>query len=306
MRDLMNRFFFACVFTMAGILLSGCESDAPPVAQQPPQACVASASAVAENSGEVDCLLAEAELLVALNKPAEALNLLQSNTSLFEHNGAIRDEIGQILFLQKRYADAIAVLREATILANDDSTIREHLAFALLSNKQYGEAVDLFAKLVQEPNYEKRADVQAALGQCQAQANRLREAQASYELATHLAPDCAGYWIGLAEVQVQSDDLADAESAIRRAMAIDPSAADAQCLLGYVCLKANQLPESLAAFHAAADLDPTDSVSVSLQGYVLTRMGRQGESQPFYEKALAINPHDELATRLMAGADSHD
>jgi len=273
--------------------------------QQPRQACAAYAAAALKNPDELSYLLAQAEMLVALNKQSDALALLQSKSAFFEHSGVIRDEIGQILVQQKRYADAVAVLREASILASDDSTIREHLAFALLNEKQYGEAADLFARLVREPSYDKRADIQAAMGECQGQSNQLREAKASYDLATQLAPTCTGYWIGLAKVQVQLNDLPGAEIAVRKAISLDPNIADAQCLLGYIHLKRNEFSESLAAFHAAADLDPTDSVSVCLQGYVLARMGHKAEAQPFYAKALRINPKDELANRLMAGGDSH-
>ena len=333
MRNLMNRFFFACIFTFAGILLTGCDgggivADQSPAQaetleaksaevdylqgvqlqrqQQPQQACDSYASAVAKCPEELSYLLAEAEMLVALNKPADAMTLLQSKASYFNHSGVIRDEIGQLLIQQKRYAEAVPVLREASILAGDDSTIREHLAFALLSDKQFSDAADLFARLAREPGYNKRADVQAAEGECQSETNRLQEAIASYQLATQLEPDCAGYWIGLAKVLAQSNDLANAESAIGRAITLDSSSGDAQCLMGYIRLKENQLPESLTAFHTAAGLNPTDSVSECMQGYVLSRMRRMSESQQFYERALSINPHDELAARLMAGGDSHD
>jgi tetratricopeptide (TPR) repeat protein len=274
--------------------------------QQPQKACDAYAAAVAKNPAELSYLLAQAEMLVLLNKPSDALALLQNKTAAFEHSGVIRDEIGQILVQQKRYADAVVVLREASILSNDDSGIREHLAFALLNDKQFAEAADLFARLTKEAGYEKRADLLAALGESQSQTRQLREAKASYEQATQMAPDVSGYWLGLAKVATQQGDLPGADAATRKAIALDATSAEAQCLLGYIRLQQNQLPASLAAFHAAADLDPTDSVSVCLQGYVLARMGRRSESQPFYSRALRINPHDELASRLMAGADSHD
>jgi tetratricopeptide (TPR) repeat protein len=274
--------------------------------QQPQQACEAYTSAVAKNPDELSYVLAQAEMLVAMNKQDDALALLRRKAVFFEHSGVIRDEIGQILVQQKKYTEAVTVLSEASILESEDTGIREHLAFALLSAQQYGEAADLFSRLIREPGYDKRADVQAALGQCQSQANQLSEAKSSYELATQLAPACADYWLGLAKVQVQLSDLPAAELTIRKAISIDPADADARCLLGYVRLKQNQLPASLAAFQAAAELNPTDSTSLCLQGYVLGRMGRRSESQPYYIKALQVNPHDRLAMRLMAQGDSHD
>jgi tetratricopeptide (TPR) repeat protein len=274
--------------------------------QQPRKACDAYAAAAAKNPAELSYLLAQAEMLVVLGEPTEALNLLKAKAPQFEHSGVIRDEIGQILVQQKQYSQAVVVLREASILAGEDDSIREHLAFALLNDREFAEAVDLFARLTRVPGNEKRADLFAALGECQSQTNQLPDAKASYESATRLAPTNGGYWLGLGKVAVQSGDLPAAESAVRKALGLDKHNAEAMCLLGYIRLKQNQLPASLAAFHAAAEQDPADSVSVCLQGYVLSRMGRAAEAKPFYSRALQINPNDELANRLMAGAVSHD
>jgi tetratricopeptide (TPR) repeat protein len=273
---------------------------------QPQKACDAYAVAAVKNPAELSYLLAQAEMLVQLNKPAEALNLLQSKTALFEHSGVIRDEIGQILVQQKRYDQAVIVLREACVLSNDDSGIREHLAFALLNDRQFPEAAELLTRLVKQPDYQKRGDLFAALGESQCQSHQFHESLASYQQATQLAAAVGGYWLGLAKLEVQMGDLPDADSAARKAISLDSSNGESQCLLGYIRLRQNQLPASLAAFQSAADLDPSDSVSVCLQGYVLSRMGRKSESQPLYARALQINPHDELAGRLMAGIDSHD
>ncbi len=274
--------------------------------RQPRQACDAYAMAVAKNPTELSYLLAESEMLVELRKPADALALLQSKSAFFEHSGVLRDEMGQILVQLKQLDQAIPILREASILASDDSTIREHLAFALHGGQHFAEAAEVFARLAKDPAYEKRADVLAALGDCQFQINQLHEAIASYRSATQLQPNCAGYWMALARAQVQLDDLPAAEIDIRRVMSIEPGCADAKCLLGYVRLKENNLPASLAAFREASDLDPTDSVSMCLQGYVLQRMGRNSDARPCYGRALQINPKDDLANRLMATLDSHD
>jgi tetratricopeptide (TPR) repeat protein len=270
------------------------------------QARKAYAAAATKAPDELSYLLAEAETLVAQNRPADALVLLQSKAAFFEHSGVIRDEIGQLLVQQKQYADAINMLREASILANDDPTIREHLAFALLADHQYAEAGDHLARLCREPGYDKRADVFAAIGDCQSEMHQPALAKQNYQRATELNPACCGYWLGLGQTAIQLGDLPAAESHVARAMTIDPASSDAQCLLGLIKLQQSRLPESLEAFRAAARLKPDDSECVSLQGYVLSRMGRIADAQPFYARALKLNPSDGLANRLMLKADSHD
>jgi tetratricopeptide (TPR) repeat protein len=314
----MNRFFFACIFGLAGIFIAGCDGGGWMLTQKSvaneqgndARAGVlenkAYAVAAEKDPDELCHLLAEAETLVAQSKPADALALLQSKAALFEHSAVIQDEIGQLLVQQKQYADAISTLRQASILAGDDPAIREDLAFALLDDRQYAEARDQLARLARGPGYEKRADIFAALGDCQSQLNQTLLARQSYERATELNPSCCAYWVRLGKVAVQQSDLPSAESAVSMALAIDPASGDAHCLLGLIKLDESNLPESLAAFHAAAELDPGDSVCVSLQGYVLARMGCTAEAQTLYARALKINPADGLAKQLMATADSRD
>ena len=200
--------------------------------QQTQKACDAYASAVEKNPTELSYLLPQAEMLVQLNKAADALKLLQDKTSAFEHSGVIRDEIGQILVQQKRYGQAVVVLREARVLSSDDAGIREHLAFALLDDQQYAEASDVLGRLLKQSGFEKRADLFEALGQSQSQTNDPGEARSSYEQATQIAPGVSGYWVGLAKVATQQGDLPGADAAVRKAISLDPTSARAPVSAG--------------------------------------------------------------------------
>src|SRR5271170_7281393 len=73
--------------------------------QQPEQAFEAYDAAVKKNPDELSYLMAKAEMLVVLNRPVEALELLQAKVVYFEHSAAIRDAVGQLLVQQGRYAE---------------------------------------------------------------------------------------------------------------------------------------------------------------------------------------------------------
>jgi tetratricopeptide (TPR) repeat protein len=274
--------------------------------QQPQQACDAYDAAVKKNPDELSYLMAKAEMLVALNKPVEALELLQAKVVYFEHSAAIRDAVGQLLVQQGRYSEGVATLRQASILAGDDQTIREHLAFALYYSKQYADAAEDFDALLKDPAYAKRADLFAALGECQCQSGRLPEARQSLELAIELDSNCAGYWLSLGRVALQVNDLPRAESAAGHALKIEADNGEAQCLLGYVRLRQGKFPQALPAFAAACRIDPADTVSLCMQGYVLEKMGRRPEATPLYEQALKIKPKDPLASQLLASDELQD
>src|SRR5262249_9055421 len=144
---------------------------------------------------ELAYVLAKAEMLVAMDRPAEALSLLQDKVLYFEHSAAIRDACGQLLVQQKRYGEAVEMLRQATILDNNtDLAIREPLAMAQYCNHQFREASELFARLLKDPKNKDRADLYLAQGECQFQLNRFGDARASFEAASRLNPSNVQFW----------------------------------------------------------------------------------------------------------------
>jgi Flp pilus assembly protein TadD len=274
--------------------------------QQPQKAYVAYDAAVRKNPGELSYLMAKSEMLVTLDRSVEALDMLKDKLASFEHSAALRDTAGQLLLEQNRYAEAADILREASILAADDQTIRQHLAFALYYARQYSAADEVFTRLLKDTAFTKRADIYAALGECQSRSGRLRDARQSLQNAVELEPNSTEYWLSLGRITTQMGDLPRAELAVRKALSIQPNSADAQCLLGYVRLRENRLTDALSAFRTADQIDPTDTVSLCMQGYVLGKLGKSDEAVLLFAKALKLNPDDELASRLMASADLRD
>jgi len=249
---------------------------------------------------ELAYLLAQAEMLVGLNRSDEGLALLQSKVIYFEHSPIIRDAVGQLLMQKGQYSQAVDMFRQASVLATEDMSIRERLAMAYMRTKQYNDAVDTLQRIVKNEEYSKRGDLFLALGEAQAQLRRTREARNSFNTATQLSPNEPGAWLGLGKVALELNDIKRAELSLRRAISIDPSNSEAHLLTGYVRLKQDKLDEALAAFKKASALDTTDPVSICMIGLVLEKKGNSGEALKQYARALKIKPGDELATRLMA------
>jgi Flp pilus assembly protein TadD len=261
------------------------------------------AIAAAKNPQELAYVLAEAEMFVALDKPADALALLQSKADAFEHSAVLRDAIGQLLVEQGRLTEAVDSLHQATTLATDDNGIREHYATALFQAKRYADASESLSRILRDEKFANRADLLIMLGDCQSQLKQYRDARASYESATRIAPGESTAWISLARIALELNDLERADLALRKAAAIDPASAQAQLLIGYVRLHQNKLPEALASLKKSSMLDQKDPTALSMIGYVLEKQGKAAEAVPYYTKALELSPHDELATKLMAGVD---
>lgn len=254
---------------------------------------------------ELAYLMAESEMLVAMDRNAEALALLSAKVTYFENSGVIRDAVGQLLMQAGRYEEAVGMLRQATILSQDDLSMKERLGLALYYHKDFRECADVLSALVQKEPYSKRADLFTLLGESQLQIGNPREARYSYETASQLEENSAAVWRGLGQAALACGDFRRAELALARSLKLD-GAAETHLLLGYVYLRQNRLPEALTQFQTSSAADPRDTVSICMEGYVFEKMGRNQDATRCYAKALKLKPEDDMATRLMAAIDLHD
>jgi tetratricopeptide (TPR) repeat protein len=255
---------------------------------------------------ELPYLLAESEMLVAMDRMPEAMELLQGKVTYFEHSGAIRDAVGQMLMQSGHAKEAATMFREASILSENEAAIRERLALALYADKNYLECSEVLSRLVQDAPYNKRADLFAILGDCQLQANHTREARMTFETATQLDPYSVNAWQSLGRAAMESGDLKRADLSLTHAIALDHTRAETHLLLGYVRVRQNRFQDALTSFQKAAALEPGDTVTLCMVGYALEKLGRSGEALQYYSRALRIKPGDEMASQLMAGIDLHD
>ena len=274
--------------------------------QKPERAYEFYTQAAEKAPAELGYVLARAEMLVAMDRPQEALGLLQSKVVDFEHSGAIRDEVGQLLVHQGRYAEAAESLRQASILATDDMTIKEHLGLALYFAKNYKEAGDVLGRLVKEAGFDKRADLLLALGECQLQVGRPRDARASFETASQLDGATPGVWLNLGKAALELGDVRRAEISLKKGLALDPASSQAHLMMGYLRLKQGRNAEALSSFRKASELDGSDPTSLCMVGYTLEKLGKADQATQYYARALRLKPNDDLAAKLMAGVDLHD
>lgn len=252
---------------------------------------------------ELAYVLAQSEMLVALNRSPDALQLLQAKVAYFENSGTIRDAVGQLLVQAGRYPEAIDMFRQASILSEENDAVRERLAFACYFNKQYRDCCEALNRLLEKDAYAKRADLFALRGECQLNLSDAHGARRSFETATELNPLSARYWKDLGRAALESGDYKRAEFALHRSVGIDDSVAETYLLSGYVRLKESKFPEALAAFERANTLEPRDTVSLCMVGYAYERMGRHDKAMQCYTRAMRLQPNDDMARQLMAQVD---
>ncbi len=255
---------------------------------------------------EIAYLLAKAEMLVGMDRGPEALKMLQDKVVFFENSPVIRDAVGQLLVGQRKFAAGADMLRQASVLAPDDNTIREHFGLALFYAKEYNDASITLTRLLNDPKYATRSDIQATLGECCFELGRFREARQHFETATMTDPSAPGLWLGLGKSALQLGDLRRAELSLKKSISIEPNGNEANLMMGYLRLRQDRLPEALAAFKKVNSTDVNDTLGLCMTGYVLEKLGRADEAVQFYGRALKRSPGDELANRLMAGLQTQE
>ena len=77
-------------------------------------------------------------------------------------------------------------------------------------------------RLMRNEQYAARADLLAALGECQMQLGQYREARATLETATKRDPASVGAWLSHAKAALQLNDAKRAELSLRQALTIAP------------------------------------------------------------------------------------
>jgi Flp pilus assembly protein TadD len=252
---------------------------------------------------ELAYVLAQAEVLVIMDRLDQALALLRGKMSQFEYSAVIRDAVGQLLMQAGRHQEAVETLRHAMLLAEDEPTIREHLALALFHNKQYREAADLLTRLLTNERFYKRADLHIALAESQIQLGRISDARRTFETATQLSPNSPAAWLGVAKTAMQLNDQRRAELSVRKALSIDGANAESHLLLGYLRLRQDRMNDALTAFQKASALSPSDPVALCMIGYVMEKTGNGEQAFSYYARALQVKPGDEMAAKLLAAMD---
>jgi len=252
---------------------------------------------------ELAYLLAQGEMLVTMDRSPEALQLLAAKVTYFEHSGAIRDAVGQLLAQGGRYHEAAAMFREASILSEDDAGIRERLALAQYHDKNYREASEILVRLLQTDAFLKRTDLFVVLGECQLNLGKSREARYSFETASQLDQYDPHIWVCLGRASLEVADYHRAELSLKRALKLDAAASETHLLLGYTYLHQNNASEALNEFQKASSLDSRDTVSLCMIGYALQKLGQNEQASQYYARALHLKPGDEMARTLMADID---
>ena len=128
-----------------------------------------------------------------------------------------------------------------------------------------------------------------------------------YEQVTHMVPDFARAWAGLANAEVVMTHYNSSEAALeasemhaRRAVELDPSSPVALAALGHSFWHQHRWNEAGAAFEKAVAGNPTEASPYHLYSMYLASRGRSEEAIAAARRSLEIAPTASLMNYVLA------
>ena len=243
-------------------------------------------------------LLAIGEMLVASDRTNEALELLKSKLTYFEHHSGLRNAIGQLYAIRGDYPQAIRFLRDAHLFNMEDDQVREDLALAQLAA---GEAEEATRHLKYLASRLGRKDLKRALGEAYVQSGHFQEARHIYMRLTRDDPTDDESWLKLGEIAWKAGENSSALAAARRVVTYAPRRPEGYLLAGMVWQARDRLDRAQNLFARAAALEPRKdhTAALLLRGIALKKLGRAQAATSVFSEALRRRPNDSRTQYLL-------
>jgi len=269
------------------------------------------ARALALNPNEPGYLTARAETLVALDRAAEALELIEGRVADFDDDPAVRLLAARVSRLMGLRGPAAAHVREALRGHEDDPALCAEAALLLGWAGEHGEVITILGPLV---NQELRSGgndgrnafdgvLAASAGRVYAAAllARQRFAEAHTVLKAILCrdPDDLLAWSLFARSALAAGDAAEAAAALDSLHQRTAPTAETLLLAAYAALRLGQPQAALDSARRAVELEPRMVEAHCLMAEAAAALGRGELRDKACAAALAIEPRSTAVAALV-------
>jgi tetratricopeptide (TPR) repeat protein len=251
-------------------------------------------------------LMAVSEALVELDRVDESIALLEDKRKYFDQNAGVRAALGHLYYMKGQPGIAADYFQQASLLDPDSTMLQEQLGFSLAAAGKDGHAIEVFTKILKDPDNKDRDDIKRALISTYLKTGQVKEAHAVLiELARSPKGDVSD-WIKLGELSYQQDDLGGALQAASKVINLAPEHHEGYLLAGMVWQRRGNLDNALEMFDRAAAAAPASTEPLILRGLSLQKAGRSAAAADAYKQALQRQPDDTRAIRLLASVSDLD
>lgn len=248
-------------------------------------------------------LVAQTEVLIALDRPIDALELIEPRLRDFDQNASLRQLAARITRILGLRGPTIEYAREAFRLGREDPQLAIELGLALIWAERFREAI-----VVLGPQVERAEGMACGEADAAATASRVLPSTAcalaraylqtgQFEAAAKVlrrvmrdCPDDSLSWRLFAHVSVRTGDLEAAAEALSKLREHGEMTAETWMLAGYVALRRGDLFTALDAGRRAIMEDASLAAAHFLLGETAAALGDLTDARSAYTEALRLDP----------------
>ncbi|UCC32497.1 MAG: tetratricopeptide repeat protein [Phycisphaerales bacterium] len=250
------------------------------------------AQARALDPNNVDYLVAQAECLVALNRPAAAFELLDEHADRFDDEGTVSTLAAHIAALLGNVEEASKRYERALVTYEGSRLIAEELGRLLVRARRYEQALAVLGPLAAKSNGNGEGDgaVRRALATCYLATGD--SASAKHVLSDYAAshPDDTLAQLLLAKAAIATNDALTALRAVDLAQQHEPDRPELWFVRAAVRWKRGNLVAAASDLYDVLQNNPEDVEANCLLAEVLRGQGQLTAARTYFERALELDP----------------
>jgi len=207
----------------------------------------------AGSSASLAALLLRAEVLGALERPAEARAAYEEVRQRDSKSPVALAGIGKSMLDEGKHAEAVEFLRAAI------------------------------------PQVPPQESLYLLLGEAYSGVGQMDAASDAIKKAVEALPKSVALWVRAGELAVARQTWPEAASAFAHALALQPASVDVLLRAGFVAERMEHPNESLAFYERATEADPANKQAWTSRGLALLATGRPTDAQTSFDRALALD-----------------
>jgi tetratricopeptide (TPR) repeat protein len=263
----------------------------------------------------VDYILAVVDVLVALNKSEQAVELLNAKMKAMPRNVSLKVATADLVLREGDTKRAIRLYERVALLVNDIGIV-ESLGYCYILDGQWDKAAEVFEKLLAEHNEDRstqkhrnltsheeqrRKSLLRMLGICNMNARQYGRAASCYSKLAAEERENAQFWLQRGQAALGARAPRRAFMCAQMALTLRPGNSDAIALLGCAQYASGDYLGAVETLEKIAADGKNGGFSWLMRARCYEHLGMKSQADRAYEKAMEINPDSELGGFLAQG-----
>jgi len=245
-----------------------------------------------------DSAFDEAETLLKLGKPKQAVALLAAAREKNPKTPGLEAELGKAYFQAREFSQALVHLKIALHQTPGDIESIELMALSFYDEGNYREALPLLEKL--GPQLPKdNADSPYLLSTCYVMTQQIDRARNSLADMFSVPPESAMAYLALAKLLVRQKMVEAAVPQLETALRLDGRLLMAHFLLGEIALYQSKPQAAIAEFQKELTVNPTLWLVYWRLGDANARVGNYDEAEKYLKESIWLNDGSSAALVLL-------